>query len=82
MRGIQSSRVQEVLTAGTAKDYRSVGEGIVGFIPQADGTVVYIPEGGNGGASISLIVQAGNPPPIMGKVQVLATTDVNLVVCL
>ena len=82
MRGIQSSKVQELLTAGTAKDYRNIGEGIVGFIPQADGTVVYIPEGGNGGASIPLIVQAGNTPPIMGKVQILATTDVDLVVCL
>ena len=82
MRGIQSSKVQELLPALTAKDYRNIGEGIVGFIPQADGTVVYIPEEGNGGASISLTVQAGNPPPIMGKVQILATTDIDLVVCL
>jgi len=82
MRGVTSSRVQEVLSAGTAADYRNIGSGIVGFIPQANGTVNYIPEGGNGGASIPLVVQAGNTPPIMGKVQILDTTDVDLVVCL
>ena len=82
MRGIQSSKVQEVLTAGTAGDYRNIGQGIVGFIPQGDGTVNYIPEEGNGGSSIPLVVQAGNPPPIMGKVQILDTTNVDLVICL
>ena len=82
MRGVTSSRVQDFLTAGTSADYRNTGAGIVGFIPQGDGTVHYIPEGGNGGASIALVVQAGNTPPIMGKVQILDTTDVDLVVCL
>jgi len=79
MRGIQSSKVQELLASGGSKDFSSIGQGIVGVYPQADGVMTYSPEGGD--ASIPMNVFAGNPPPIMGKINITAT-DVDLIICL
>jgi len=79
MRGVRASRVQELLAVGNSKDYKSIGDGIVGVYPQADGVMTYEPEGGD--ASVAMNVFAGNPPPIMGKINITATTA-DLIVCL